>query len=146
MRAFYCSFGFFFFFFLPLVALKQVGFYHFYFEFVSTGQRGANLTPSTWNRTINCRYCSTKGCFRLSFRFTLDIKHKGKDKKYLRMTMENFLFPVQRDLTIRNLNHLILLKLVTPTGQNDTCQLFPFNYVPSLIKFFTFNKVTCGRI
>jgi len=31
-------------------------------------------------------------------------------------------------------------------GQNDTCQLLPFNDVPTLIKFFTFNKVTCGRI
>lgn len=62
------------------------------------------------------------------------------------MTTENSLFLVQKDLTIRILDSLILLKRVNPSGQNDTCQLLPLNCVPSSIKFFTFNIVTCGRI
>lgn len=69
------------FFLLPLVVLGQAEFYPFYFELISSGQIRANFTLSTWNRTIDNQYYSTKGYFKMSFRFILDIKYKGCDKK-----------------------------------------------------------------
>lgn len=39
----------------------ETGLHFITFELISTGQRGATFTPSTWNRTINNQYCSTMG-------------------------------------------------------------------------------------
>lgn len=45
MSTIYCFYGIFSFF-LPLVSLKQAGFFHFHFDFISIGQVEASFIPS----------------------------------------------------------------------------------------------------
>lgn len=132
MRTSDCFYGISIFFFLLLVVWKQAGFSHFCFfsPVISTWQVGANVTHFPWNRIIDDMHSSTKDYFNLSFRFVLDIKYKGSDKKYLRMTAENVLFLIQRDLLTKKSQPSNPIRTCQTTGQNNRYELLPFNCIP----------------